>query len=75
MERGSWTFVRRHQDAERSLCIRLDVREGRARGLLISRRRHDIQLALGVSGVSLLVGLGWLMLVTLIRCGSAGAFD
>jgi hypothetical protein len=43
--------------------------------LLISRRRHDVQLALGVSGVSLLVGLGWLMLVTLIWCGSAGAFD
>jgi len=43
--------------------------------VLINRRRHDTQLALGVSGVSLVVGLFWLMLVILIRCGSAGAFD
>jgi hypothetical protein len=44
-------------------------------GVLISRRRHDTQLALGVAEVSLVVGLFWLMLVILIRCGSAGAFD
>jgi hypothetical protein len=41
----------------------------------ISRRRHDTQLGLGVGGVSLVLGLFWLMLVVLIRCGSAGAFD
>jgi hypothetical protein len=43
--------------------------------LLISRRRHDAQLALGVSGVSLVVGLFWLMLVIVLRCGAVGAFD
>jgi hypothetical protein len=43
--------------------------------VLIGRRRNDIQLALGISGVSLVVGLFWLMLVIMLRCGSAGAFD
>jgi len=43
--------------------------------VLINHRRHDAQFALGVSGVSLVVGLFWLILVILIRCGAAGAFD
>jgi hypothetical protein len=43
--------------------------------VLINRRRHDVVFALGVSGVSLVVGLFWLMLVILITCGAAGAFD